>query len=353
MNSDNIKKLADKIGRPVKFMEVCGTHTMSAFRTGLRSLLPENVSLISGPGCPVCVTANNYLDKAIAIANQPNTIVTTFGDMVRVPGSETSLEKTRATGADIRIVYSPLDALEIAKKNLDKKVIFLGVGFETTTPTVIWTVKEAKEKNISNYSVLCAHKTIPGPMEALVSSGDVQIDGFMCPGHVSVIIGAQAYKPITEHCKIPCVISGFEGPDMAATIEMLLHQMIENRAEVEIQYNRSVEQAGNTKAQALINEVLEECDANWRGLGVLPASGLKIREEFANIDADIIFDNLELPETKESPGCLCGSILKGTHTPLECPLFAKACTPESPVGACMVSSEGTCAAYYKYTARKR
>ncbi len=342
-----VNRLAAEIARPVKIMEVCGTHTMAAFRSGLRSLLPANVSLLSGPGCPVCVTPNGYLDKAIAIARRPDTIVATFGDMVRVPGSESSLEYARAQGASIRIVYSPAEALEEAVANRLRQVVFLGIGFETTIPGIAWTIKEAAQKNITNYSVLCGHKIIPPAMEALLQ-GKVGIDGFMCPGHVSVIIGANAYKPLCSSYHIPCVVTGFEPFDMIVGIKMLLKQINDNQSTVEIQYARSVTEQGNQSAQQLIDEVFEVCDTSWRGVGTIPDSGLRIREKFSAHDSEKKFTDLEVPETREHPGCICGEILRGMKTPCDCGLFRKACTPATPVGACMVSSEGTCAAYYKY-----
>lgn len=348
---ETINKLTDEIGRPVQFMEVCGTHTMAAFRTGLRSLLPAGLSLLSGPGCPVCVTPKEYLDRAIAIANEPDTVVVTFGDMMRVPGTESSLERARAFGSDVRVVYSPLDALLLARSNQGKRVIFLGVGFETTAPAVAWTLKEAKRTGASNFFVLCAHKTIPEAMAALLEGGDVHVDGFLCPGHVSVIIGSRAYEPVCRKHHIPCVVAGFEAADMGRAIAMLLQQIVDKRAEVEIEYTRSVTPNGNAEAQNVCNEVFEKCDAAWRGLGLIPESGLRIREEFAAHDADKSFSHVELPEKAElegDSGCICGDVLRGARLPSDCGLFGKKCTPASPVGPCMVSSEGTCAAYYKY-----
>ncbi|MDP8217179.1 MAG: hydrogenase formation protein HypD [Candidatus Theseobacter exili] len=343
-----ISDLAEQVGKPVKFMEVCGTHTMSAFRSGLRSLLPESISLLSGPGCPVCVTPNEYLDKAIAISRLPGSVIATFRDMIRVPSSESSLEIERAKGADIKVVYSPLDALAYANSNPEKKIVFLGVVFETTAPTVAWTIREAAKKNISNYSVLCTHKTMPWAMDGLLMGGDVQIDGFLCPGHVSVIIGSNAYKFLTDKFGIPCVISGFEAFDMIASIEMLLKQLVSNCAVVENQYSRSVTPEGNLSALSLLDEVFEPCDIAWRGLGIIPKSGLRIREKFFKYDADMIFSDIDLPKSIQEKGCICGDVLRGTRTPLDCLLFSKKCTPDSPLGACMVSSEGTCSAYYKY-----
>lgn len=347
----DIRALAMSIGRPVKFMEVCGTHTVAAFRTGLRSLLPENVQLISGPGCPVCVTPNNYLDRAIAISRKPDVIITSFGDMLRVPGTESSLECERALGADVRVVYSPMDALLLAQKEPAKKLVFLGVGFETTTPAVAWVIKEAAEKRISNFHVLPAHKTIPEAMMALVSCEELMLDGFLCPGHVSVITGTGIYEAVSRKHNTPCVVAGFEAADMAGGILMLMEQVFENIAEVEIEYTRSVDHNGNAKARLICDEVFEKCDAEWRGLGVIPGSGLKIRERFSVVDAEYEFGDLDVPAPEDGQGCRCGDVLRGMIQPVDCPLFGKKCTPSNPVGACMVSSEGSCAAYYKYAKR--
>lgn len=347
-----IKELSEDIGRPVKLMEVCGTHTVAAFRSGLRSILPENLSLLSGPGCPVCVTSNDYLDRAIAIATQTDTTVATFGDMLRVPGTESSLELARAQGADIQVVYSPLEALKYAQNNPDRQVVFLGVGFETTTPAIAWTIKDAFEKGIKNYYVLSAHKTVPPAMAALLQ-GEIKVDGFICPGHVSVIIGAKAYDFISRDFRIPCVVTGFEPLDMVVGVEMLLQQMTDKRAQVEIQYSRSVNRDGNQEAQAVIEEVFEECDTEWRGVGVIPLSGLAIRKKYLSHDATELFKGIELPVPADNPGCICGEILKGLKSPHDCKLFKKLCNPSSPVGACMVSSEGTCAAYFKYAKRNQ
>ena len=346
-----VRALSKKIGRPVHLMEVCGTHTVSAFRTGLRSLLPDEVELIAGPGCPVCVTPNGYLDRAIAIARRPGAMITTFGDMLRVPGTESSLERERATGANIRIVYSATDALDMAREQPDTRVVFLGVGFETTMPTIAWTLRKAREDGVDNYSVLCAHKTIPEAMAALLASGETSIDGFMCPGHVSVVIGAGAYRPLCEQFHAPCVITGFEAGDMALAIRMLLAQALEGRAEVEIQYKRSVNEDGNAAAQAACAEVFEKCETEWRGVGVIPDSGMRIRPEFAAHDAARIFADLSVPEPADNPGCICGEVLRGVKSPPDCPLFGRACTPAEPIGACMVSSEGSCAAYHKFAQR--
>jgi hydrogenase expression/formation protein HypD len=346
-----IAALAEAIGRPVRLMEVCGTHTMAAFRTGLRSLLPDAVSLLSGPGCPVCVTPNGYLDRAVAIAREPDTVVTTFGDMVRVPGSRASLEQARAHGADVRVVYSPLDALEAARKMPDRQIVFLGVGFETTAPTVAWTLKEAKEQEIRNYAVLCAHKTIPEAMDALLAADEVSIDGFLCPGHVSVITGSQAYRPLCEAHGVPCVVAVFEAADMAKAILMLLRQIVDGKAEVAIEYTRSVTEEGNVDARRICGDVFEPCDAAWRGVGTIPCRGLKIRDAYGAHDAERVFKDVKVDPPAEPGGCICGDILRGTRVPTDCGLFGDDCTPSNPVGACMVSSEGTCAAYFKYGKR--
>ena len=339
--------LAAKLGRRVQLMEVCGTHTMAAFRSGLRSLLPQDVGLLSGPGCPVCVTPNRFIDRALRLAEQPGTVVTTFGDMMRVPGSRASLEKAHARGAAVKVVYSPLDALEEARRHPELRVVFLGVGFETTAPTSAWVIQEAR-RSVPNFSVLCAHKTMPEAMAALLRAGEVRIDGFLCPGHVSVVIGAAAYRGLASEFGVPCIITGFEGGDIVRGIEMALRQLVEGRAEVEIQYTRSVTWEGNARAREALADVFEEDDAEWRGLGMIRRSGLRIRREYAGQDADRVFSSVPEEAAVEAAGCRCGDVLRGAIKPPQCPLFGKVCTPANPVGACMVSSEGTCAAYYKY-----
>jgi hydrogenase expression/formation protein HypD len=346
----NIKELAQRVGRDVTFMEVCGTHTMAAFRSGLRQLLPANVKLISGPGCPVCVTDTNYIDAAIKLARRPDVIVATFGDLMRVPGTESSLERERAAGASVRVVYSPTDALALARENAGRKVVFLGVGFETTAPTIAASIVSAAKEGLMNYFVLAAHKTMPQAMEALLHDQEVKVDGFMCPGHVSVITGSAMYRPVCEKYRIPCVVAGFEPWDMLKATEMLLAQVVEGRAAVEVEYSRSVTERGNPAAQQLLAEVFEECDAGWRGIGNIPRSGLAIREKYAAFDAAKVFGVKFEPATPH-PGCRCGDVLRGVITPLDCKLFATACTPTNPFGPCMVSSEGTCAAYFKYERR--
>ena len=333
--------------KPLVFMEVCGTHTMAIYQYGLRSLLPPEVKLISGPGCPVCVTPNGYLDRAIALCRLPDLVITTFGDMLRVPGSSSSLMEERAKGADIRIVYSPLDAVQMAAKNPGKRVVFLGVGFETTAPTIAGSILAAKAQGLSNYFVLASHKTMPEPMAILSADPELSVDGYICPAHVSAIIGANAYRFLCEEYRVPCVVTGFEPTDVMQGVEMLVRQALEGASRVEIQYSRVVRWEGNARAQAVLTEVFTPFDAPWRGIGVLPGSGLKIAGPYQAYDAELAIP-VEVEELKEHQGCLCGEILKGKVAPFDCPLFGTKCTPESPVGACMVSSEGTCAAAFKY-----
>ena len=345
-----IKDLAGRLKRDVRFMEVCGTHTMVAFRTGLVQLLPPNVKLISGPGCPVCVTDTSYIDAAINLCRRPNVIIATFGDLLRVPGSESSLERERASGAQVRIVYSPMDAVNFAQEAPGKHVVFLGVGFETTAPTVAWSIRKADREGTKNFSVLCAHKTMPHAMAALLKDKQVGIDGFICPGHVSVITGAAMYRFLCAQYDIPCVVTGFEAWDMLKAVAMLLQQRVDGRAMVEVEYSRSVTERGNTAAQELIHEVFEPCDVNWRGLGTIPQSGLAIRAKYGRFDAARVL-NVQFGEAQVPAGCHCGEVLRGVLTPLECRLFGRVCSPMNPIGPCMVSSEGVCAAYYKYEKR--
>jgi hydrogenase expression/formation protein HypD len=349
--SDLIKNLYAKINRPVNLMEVCGTHTVAIFKHGIRSLLPDGIRLISGPGCPVCVTSIKDIDKAIAIAMRPDVIFTTFGDMMRVPGSRKSLSEAKAEGADVRIVYSPLDCLRIAKENGNKRVVFFSAGFETTTPSVAGTIFEAEQRKIANFLIYSVNKLVPPALDILLQSNDANISGFIMPGHVSAIIGSRPYDFIPEKYKKPCVITGFKAEDILSGIAMILKQIAENRAAVEIQYKSVVTEAGNQKAVEFINEFFEPCDSYWRGIGILPMSGLKLRERYRHRDAESIFD-IDVPEAPDdyykTGGCQCGLVLKGIKIPPECPLFGRACTPDRPVGACMVSAEGSCAAYYKY-----
>ena len=345
--SDNIRNMAKRLKRPVSFMEVCGTHTMSIYQYGIRSLLPDNVRLISGPGCPVCVTPIDYVDKAIACTVDDHNTVTTFGDMLRVPGSSSSLMEERAKGADVRIVYSPLDAVKLAAANPARQVVFLGVGFETTAPAIAASIMEAARQSLSNYCVLASHKTIPIPMEVLSADPELALSGYLCPAHVSTVIGGNAYKRLAEQFRIPCVVTGFEPADVMQGIEMLLAQVLAGESRVEIQYSRAVSWEGNPKARAIMDKVFVPCDTAWRGLGVLPGTGLAIRAELAAFDAEKVL-GVVVAEGMENPDCRCGDILKGKLSPFDCPLFGTSCTPETPLGACMVSSEGTCAAAFKY-----
>jgi hydrogenase expression/formation protein HypD len=330
-------------------MEVCGGHTMAIQRFGIPSLLPETIELISGPGCPVCVTSRSYIDHAIALARLPNVIITTYGDLIRVPGSTSSLDAEKAAGHDIRIVYSVLDALEIAKHNRRKKIVFLGIGFETTSPATAAGILKAEMAGLFNFSVLSAHKIMPPPMAALIDAG-VEIHGYLGPGHVSTITGSGMYDFIAENYGLGVVISGFEPTDILQSILMLVKQFESRRPAVEIQYSRVVKPEGNTKALGMLEEVFELRDDWWRGLGVLAASGYKIKEKYARFDAEKLFEVTIVP-TRSDKGCICGSILKGIAKPSDCKLFGKSCTPTDPVGACMVSNEGACAAWYRYSGR--
>jgi len=342
-------RIAEKAnGLPeLKFMEVCGSHTMAIARYGLRRMLPANIGLISGPGCPVCVTPNHYLDHAIALGRLQDVILVTFGDMLRVPGSTSSLEKERAGGSDIRIVYSTMDAVEMARKNSGKKVIFLGVGFETTAPTIAASVVQAEKMALQNYFVLCAHKTMPKPMEAIAGGKKVPLDGFICPAHVSTIIGSHPYDFLSVKYGKYCVIAGFEPLDILEAIDMLLSQVHSKKPKVEIQYARVATADGNPTALKLMEKVFKVCDTEWRGIGMIPGSGLCLNDRYASFDAALRFE-VEIERTIEETACICGEVMQGLARPPECPLFGTVCTPESPVGACMVSSEGSCAAAYKY-----
>lgn len=326
-------------------MEVCGTHTMAISRDGLRPLLEPGINLVSGPGCPVCVTSDADVDRAIAVAELPDVVLATFGDMVKVPGSVGSLAGVRAQGAAVKVVYSPLDALELARAEPDRKVVFLGVGFETTAPAVAATALQARSEGLDNFYVLSFHKLVPPALRALVSIEDFAVDGFILPGHVSVITGSDAFSFVPEEYGIPCVVAGFEVTDVLSSILRLV-RMRGKAPGLEVEYSRAVRPEGNTKALAVMAKVFEPCDAHWRGLFEIPASGLALRSEFADMDAGLW--DVELPERREGTACRCGDILCGRIKPTECPLFASKCNPEEPVGPCMVSSEGTCAAYYLY-----
>jgi len=341
---EEIHRLADQ---PMKLMEVCGTHTVSIARYGLRKALPETMELISGPGCPVCVTSDGDLDMAIAMARIPGAMVATFGDMVRVPGSESSLALERATGRDVRVVYSPLDGLKMAEENPQLKVIFLGVGFETTAPTVAATAIEARNRRLKNFFIFSVHKTVPRALKALIDLGEIKLDGFLLPGHVSAIIGSRPYEFLAEQYGLACVISGFEPLDILQSVLMLVRQLKSRSPRVEIQYKRGVRPEGNPKAMEIMAQAFEPSDVEWRGLGRIPGTGLALQKELAELDAVRVFD-IQVPLVKETKGCRCGDVLRGLVRPEGCALFAKVCTPQNPVGPCMVSFEGSCAAAYKY-----
>ena len=342
-----IARIHKKSTKHVRLMEFCGGHTVSIVKHGIRQLLPPTIEMLSGPGCPVCVTANADLDKAIAMANMPDVIITTFGDMMRVPASRSSLQQVKAEGGDVRIVYSTQDALEIARANPSRSVVFVGIGFETTAPTVAASVLQAESEGIGNYYVLSQHKVCPPVIKALLDSGEVKLDGVVCPGHVSTIIGSHPYEFMARDYGIACVIAGFEPLDVLLCVDMLVSQIERGESKVEIAYGRGVRPEGNPKAIELMYKVFEAGDANWRGIGVIPASGLRFRQEYQRYNAESVFD-IRPGEPIEPKGCICGEILRGVKTPLECKLFRKACNPENPIGPCMVSAEGSCAAYYQY-----
>lgn len=345
-----VNELLDKIRkvstRKVSFMEVCGGHTMAIQKFGIPSLLPPNITLKSGPGCPVCVSSRGFIDHAIELGKIPGNIVATFGDLIRVPGSYSTLEKERAEGRRIEIVYSILDALNLAEKNPENNIIFLGIGFETTAPSSAAGIVTALKKDLKNFFLLSAHKIMPPAMKALVEEG-IDLNGYIGPGHVSTITGSGIYKELPEKYGLGCVISGFEPVDILQTIYMLTLQVEEERPSVEIQYKRVVKPEGNLKALALLDEVFELRDDWWRGLDILPASGLQLKEKYSGFDAGKNFD-VKLPEIVEDKRCICGEVLKGTRRPDQCTLFGRTCNPGNPVGACMVSSEGACHAYYRY-----
>lgn len=345
---ERIKSLKDSIGRPVKLMEVCGTHTVAIFRHGIRDVIPKDITLLSGPGCPVCVTPIKDVDVAIALSKLSNVSLATFGDMMRVPGNKKSLFDAQAEGANIKIVYSPIDALKIAAEDKEKKIVFFATGFETTSPSVAGTLFEADRTGVDNFYIYSAHKIVPPALKALLDSKDVRIDGLILPGHVSTIIGSRPYEFIASDYRVPSVITGFDAGDILESIMMLLEQIASGRAAVEIQYKRAVKEEGNQKAVSLINEYFEPCDANWRGIGVIPLSGLTLKDKYSHRDVNKVI-HIDVPEAQEPKGCQCGLVLRGVKIPTDCPLFGKACTPERPVGACMVSTEGSCAAYYKYS----
>ncbi|KXS45352.1 MAG: hydrogenase expression/formation protein HypD [Candidatus Frackibacter sp. T328-2] len=355
---NEISELSQKLDEELKLMEVCGTHTMAISKYGLRSLLPKNIKLLSGPGCPVCVTSQQEIDEMIALSKMPEVIVTTFGDMIKVPGSNSSLEKEKSRGADIRIVYSPLAAVEIAKENPEKIVVFLAVGFETTIPVIAAALEEAIEEGIDNFKLFVAHKLIPPALEALLNDNEVKIDGLICPGHVSIMIGSKAYEEVVNRYDLPAIVAGFEPLDILDGVKGALKQKVEAqvevedkvKAKVENRYGRVVKDEGNQIAQDLIRRLYQVVDTAWRGIGIIPNSGLELRDEYAEYEIRNVID-LDVGDSNEPQGCSCGEILKGIKLPYDCQLFGDVCNPQHPVGPCMVSSEGSCAAYYKYDRR--
>jgi hydrogenase expression/formation protein HypD len=333
--------------RDWSIMEICGGQTHTIVKHGIEQLLPKHVTLLHGPGCPVCVTPLETIDKSILLASRSDVIFTSFGDMLRVPGSKKDLLTVKAEGGDVRIVYSPLTAVKIAQENPGKNVVFLAVGFETTAPANAMAVHQAKILGLKNFFILSSHVLVPPAIEALLSSPSNTIQGFLAAGHVCTIMGYEEYIPIAERYRIPIVVTGFEPLDIMQGVYLVVKQLEEGRHEVENQYLRSVQSAGNIPAQKLIREVFRVTDRKWRGIGSIPRSGLCLAEEYASFDAERFF-HLEHIETEESPGCISGAVLQGNKKPKECPMFGKECTPERPLGAPMVSSEGVCAAYYHY-----
>jgi hydrogenase expression/formation protein HypD len=332
---------------PLRLMEVCGTHTMAIFRHGIRNILPETITLLSGPGCPVCVTAQKDIDAFVAVSRQPDVIVTTFGDLMRVPGSGTTLAGQKGAGADVRMVYSVFDAVAIARQNPDKQVVFCAVGFETTIPTIAAAVLMAADEGVTNFSIYGANKLTPPALAALMTTPGVSIDGFILPGHVSVITGVDAYRSVFETHKVPSVITGFEPIDILHAVLMLVRQNESGVPALENAYARAVRESGNPKAREVMHQVFTVGDAAWRGIGLIKNSGMELKPDFKGFDAGARFE-LNLTDVAEPKGCACGEILMGLKTPVACALYKKVCTPLTPVGPCMVSSEGACAAYYNY-----
>lgn len=343
---EEINKVAAKLGT-IRLMEVCGTHTVAIFRAGVRQLLPKNIELVSGPGCPVCVTADEYIDKAIAYAKREDVTIATFGDMLKVPGSTSSLTEAQSEGADIRIVYSPLDSIEIARQNPMRKVIFLAVGFETTAPTAAATVLAAKTQGINNLFMLSAQKLVPPALRMLLSDSEVKVNGFILPGHVAVIIGSNAFSFLASEYNISGVVTGFEPLEILRSILRLLVMIDKGSAEVDNEYKSVVSDNGNVAAQKVLNQVYEPVNANWRGIGQIATSGLKMREKFAEFDIEQV-EPIQVESVTRKTACRCGEVLRGVINPTKCPLFGKACVPTHAVGPCMVSVEGVCAAWYKY-----
>lgn len=343
-----LKRLRDEIDGELRFMEVCGTHTVAIFRSGLHSVLPEELVHLSGPGCPVCVTHESEVNAFLDLAAKDNVILATFGDLMKVPGQKGHcLKNAQAEGARVEVIYSPFDALNVARENPDATVVFLGVGFETTAPTIAATIKMAKDQGLDNFKVLSFHKLVPPALDVLINDPETTIDGFLLPGHVSTVIGIHPYDFICEKYKKPAVVSGFEPVDILQSLLMMVRDRKQKEFKVENQYQRGVSENGNPKAVEMMEEVFTASDALWRGLGLIPGSGLEISPAYEAFDAKKVFD-IKIKECPPLAGCRCGEVLKGKIHPDQCPLFAKACTPAAPVGPCMVSTEGSCAAYFKY-----
>jgi hydrogenase expression/formation protein HypD len=340
---------AQKLSHPINIMEVCGGHTHTIMKYGVLQLLPSNIHFVHGPGCPVCIMPKERIDHAYVLSQQPNVILVTLGDMIKVPGSNGSLQDARSKGADVRFVYSPLDCLKIAQENPDKTVIFFAIGFETTTPMTAALLDTVIKKDIKNILLHVNHVTVPLPMRALISDEACIIDAFLGPSHVSVISGSKIYEEFSRDWGKPVVVSGFEPVDVMQSISMIVKQFIENRCELEVEYNRAVTYEGNLKAQALMDKYFHKVDFRWRGLGDIPQSGMGLRSEYDRYNAEKIYDAI-LPkeEINDHKLCICGDILKGKASPPQCSIFGTACKPTTPVGSCMVSSEGACSAYYKY-----
>jgi hydrogenase expression/formation protein HypD len=342
-----INEIRKVVTRPWTIMEICGGQTHTIVKSGIDDLLPSNLTLVHGPGCPVCVTPLELIDKAVAIASRPDIIFTSFGDMLRVPGSEKDLLTVKASGGDVRIVYSPLDALKLAQQNPEKKIVFFAVGFETTAPANAMSVWQAKQLGLKNFSILCSHVLVPPAMEAILSSPANRVQGFLAAGHVCTVMGYEEYIPLASQYRVPIVVTGFEPVDILQGIMMTVNQLEEGHAEVENQYARAVRREGNRSAQELIHKVFEITDRSWRGIGTIPKSGYRLRNEFAAFDAETVFD-VSAIQTQESPLCIAGQVMQGFKKPHDCTAFGIQCTPEHPLGAPMVSSEGACAAYFHY-----
>jgi len=345
-----LERAADRLGRRPVLMEVCGTHTVAISRSGIRDLLKNEVDLRSGPGCPVCVTSQRDVDYCVLLARNPEVTLFTFGDMVRVPGSTSSLAREQAAGADVRVVYSPLDAVEAAADLDGRQAVFLAVGFETTAPVVAAALGRARSLGLRNFSVVALHKVIPPAMEALLDDPEIGIDGFILPGHVSAIIGRKGYAFLERRGDVPASITGFEPLDVLAGVTELAAQIAEGRAEVTNVYTRAVPEEGNPAALAAMRQYLIPADVEWRGLGSVKASGLALKREHRSLDARARFP-IEVEVREQPKGCMCGDVLRGKLAPTECGLFGRGCTPQAPIGPCMVSAEGSCAAYYKYHRR--